>query len=124
MFPRNAVTLAPSMDTEAEAIQSSPRFFLVSDRVGEIEEAAGFTPKRKSKTAERKLRDCPVCLRRPQPFEPPAGTDQWPLSLMFSEIRRDKNNPLDHFCGRNTSTTKLSQEFERVKNSSKSRTSV
>ena len=53
----------PSMDTEAEAIQSSPRFFLVSDRVGEIEEAAGFTPKRKSKTAERKLRDCPVCLR-------------------------------------------------------------
>jgi multidrug efflux pump subunit AcrA (membrane-fusion protein) len=46
------------------------------------------------------------------------------VSLMFSEIRRDKNNPMDHFCGRNPSTTKLSQEFERVKNSSKSRTSV
>ena len=87
MFPRNAVTLAPSKDTEAEAIQSSPRFFPVSDGVGEIEEAAG-------------------------------------VSLRFSEIRRDKNNPMDHFCGRYTSTTKLSQEFERVKNSSKSRTSV
>jgi hypothetical protein len=46
------------------------------------------------------------------------------LSLMFTEIRRDKNNPLDHFCGRNTSTTKLREEFARVENSSKSRTSV
>jgi hypothetical protein len=33
MFPRNAVTVAPSMDTEAEAIQFSPRFFLVPNLV-------------------------------------------------------------------------------------------
>jgi len=33
------------------------------------------------------------------------------LSLMFTEIRSDKNNPLDHFCGRNTSTIDICRIF-------------
>jgi hypothetical protein len=71
--------------------------------------------------ARRKTRIAQIASRldRMGEIEEAAG-----VSLMFSKIRRDKNSPMDHFCGRNTSTTKLSQEFERVKNSSKSRTSV